>query len=56
MQAKNSGNNKLVLSSDFDENKIHVFYDSIDPSDIKKSCINNLLNVDYFLSALSILA
>ena len=46
----------MVLSSDFDQNKIHVFYDSIEPSDIKKSCINNLLNIDYFLSALSILA
>ena len=39
-----------------DQTEIHVFYDSIEPSDIKDSCVKSVLNNDYFLSALAILA
>jgi calpain-15 len=39
-----------------DQNKIHVFYDSIEPSDIKKGSKHSALANDYFLSAVSLLA
>lgn len=39
-----------------DQTAIHVFYDSIEPSDIRDCCKNSILSNDYFLSALSILA
>lgn len=35
---------------------IHVFYDSIEPGDIRQGSKHSVLNNDYFLSALAILA
>lgn len=35
---------------------VHVFYESIEPNDVVKSSKFNILNDDYFLSALAILA
>jgi len=58
-QAQNTAQRFQTLQTagiQHDENQIHVFYDSIEPNDVKESCLNNLLNVDYFLSAVSILA
>ena len=38
------------------ENPIHLFYDSIAPDDISEAAEHSILAVDYFHSALSILA
>ena len=38
------------------KNEIHVFYDSIEPEDVREACKQSVLSNQYFMSALIILA